>query len=194
MLAGIVKKKSRLLAPFLALWTFSAAGQSTPCQESWEKFDLFNLSVDFRFKVFTHDKTVEQKTGLVLEVIPGQRVKYDHLIAGRRLHLTNWSDTTISKAVSYLDVQVVCQVLNDQGEWQDIENPLRDQSFCGNEREIFELTLKKGAYLKLKAPCYAGTTPVRMRYRLHCKDLTVYSDEFEGYINPEQLENPAARH
>ena len=161
-------------------------GQQFECLDSTNKFEHFKPPVDFRFKVFTNSTIPSEQSQLTLEIIPEEQAKYDYLIDGIRLHLTNWSDSTIRTKVSFLDIILICQVSNNNGEWFNIESPL-PESYCSYGIEYFEIALNKGDYLKLKAPCYKGQKKVNMRYKLRLKDIIVYSNEIEGYINSELL-------
>ena len=177
----------KFLLPILTMMCLASYGQQSECVESWSKFDLFKTPVDYRFKVFNNSPITTAQAELTLDFIPNEQTKYDLLISGIRLYLTNWSDSTIRQKLSYMDLVLVCQVQNGNGSWLNIENPI-PESFCSNGIEYFDLTLNKGDYLKLKAPCYKGPTKVTMRYQLTLKDIKVYSNEVQGYINPEQLE------
>ncbi len=163
--------------------------QSIECVESWNKFDLLKSPVDYKYKAFisVSELNKTESKGLILEVKNDESVKYDCLIKGKRLTLTNWSDSTIQLKVNLMDLKLVCQVKDDTGDWKDIENSF-PESFCSYGVQYFDLTLRSGEYIKLKAPCYKGEKNVIMKYRLDFKGLTLYSSEFQGFINLQQLE------
>jgi hypothetical protein len=88
------------------------------------------------------------------------------------------------------------QAKDKSGTWQDIQ--YMPGSFCGNSYHI--LTLEPGYYWRLLAPVYAGAMKTRMRIvleytdpedktpeRWNKKQLTVYSNEYEGSVNPGQF-------
>lgn len=176
----------RSLLIILFLSNLTCFGQQIECIESWSKFDLFHSPFDNGFKVFT-DNSKEKDSKIYLEIITNELVKYDYLIKGIRLHLTNHSDSTLIMTLSYSDGILICQVLNEEERWIDIENPI-PSSFCGNQIKYFDFRLNPNEYIKLVAPCYKGSKQVKMRYKLSLKGFKIYSNSFEGFINPKQLE------
>ncbi|OQP39265.1 hypothetical protein A4D02_18250 [Niastella koreensis] len=88
------------------------------------------------------------------------------------------------------------QAKNPQGEWKDIEYLPR--SFCGNSYHI--LTLEPNWYWKFLTPVYEGDFKTTLRIELtyidpkdkaeyfrQRKQLTLYSNEYKGSINPGQF-------
>lgn len=84
------------------------------------------------------------------------------------------------------------QALNKQKEWVDIEYLPR--AWCGNAYSA--ITLPTQEYWQFSTPVYAGSYKTRLRISLEYRPATLkngerslimYSNEFEGSINPAQL-------
>ncbi|MEQ8242657.1 hypothetical protein [Fulvivirga sp.] len=172
----------KYLTIILTLLSFTSYGQQSQCLDSGLGFTHFKIPVDFEYKVFHNYSKMSAPADLKLVVIPNEHIKYDYSIDGIRLHLINFSDSTIERTVCFKDVTLICQIKKDNGEWHNLEYPI-PESFCLNDIQYFDITLNKGDYLKLKAPCYSGEDKVTMKYELTFTDFTIYSDEFEGYTN-----------
>ncbi|MEQ9165040.1 MAG: hypothetical protein RLO12_02185 [Fulvivirga sp.] len=172
----------KYLTIILTLLSFTSYGQQSQCLDSNSGFEHFKIAVDYDYKVFHNYSQTSEQADLKLKVIQNEHVKYDYLIDGIRLHLINFSDSSIVRSVCFKDVTLICQIKKDNGEWLNLENPI-PESFCSSGIPYFNVTLNKGDYLKLKAPCHSGENKVTMRYELTFTDFTIYSDEFEGYTN-----------
>ncbi|MBL7973292.1 MAG: hypothetical protein JNJ85_00170 [Candidatus Kapabacteria bacterium] len=90
------------------------------------------------------------------------------------------------------------QALNSKGEWKDIE--YLPSSWCGNSYHT--LTLNSKHYWTFLTPVYEGEFKTKLRIELKYIDptdksekrrdkneITVYSNEYEGSINPGQFWN-----
>ena len=88
------------------------------------------------------------------------------------------------------------QALNSKGEWKDIEYLPR--SWCGNSYHT--LTLEPNNFWTFLTPIYEGDFKTKLRIELkHIdsedksekswkkKEITIYSNEYEGSINPGQF-------
>jgi hypothetical protein len=87
---------------------------------------------------------------------------------------------------------------NEKGIWKDIE--YLPSSWCGNSYHT--LTLEKMNYWAFTTPKYEGEIKTKLRIELkyldpkeksgkrrNRKEMTIYSNEFEGSINPGQFWN-----
>ena len=88
------------------------------------------------------------------------------------------------------------QALDQKGHWQDIE--YLPSSWCGNSYHI--LTLDSKRFWSFLTPVYEGDFKTKLRIELNYidpedksenrwdkKEITIYSNEYEGSINPGQL-------
>lgn len=116
---------------------------------------------------------------------------------GIRLRLINRSGerATLSAIDSHL--YIVQEALKDDGQWQAIEKTARGTGprdcACGFHR-VF---LDPGEYWDLRAPRYAGSFKTKLRFKLDLGrqaapypksgGVVIYSNDFEGSVNPEQL-------
>ena len=88
------------------------------------------------------------------------------------------------------------QALNSKGEWKDIE--YLPSSWCGNSYHT--LTLEENYYWTFVTPNYEGDFKTKLRIELKYvdpkdksanrrgkKEITVYSNQFDGSINPGQF-------
>jgi hypothetical protein len=82
---------------------------------------------------------------------------------------------------------LIQEALDEHGQWKPIERA-GSFGFCGNG--ICRFHLEPGRYWELAAPRYVGSFKTRLRFRitLYSPDpQALYSEEFEGSINPEQF-------
>jgi len=168
--------------------SLTAYSQYGECVESWSKFELFSVPIYFDYKTFTaiEESQSDFKDGVILVVHTEEPVKYDHSIAGISLNLINYSDSLIEMKVSIIDFVLVCQALDNDGKWKNIEKPLKG-SLGFDQLHYFDFSLPRGEYIKMKAPCYSGPTKVKMRYIFDFNGQTIISNEFGGNINVEQF-------
>lgn len=78
------------------------------------------------------------------------------------------------------------QAKTNTGEWRDIEEISSD---CANGLD--NMTLRSGHYLHMVSPAYSGPVKTKLRlqfaYVSYGEPHTIYSNEFNGSINPGQL-------
>jgi hypothetical protein len=99
----------------------------------------------------------------------------------------NTSEASFGAADSLLPI--IREVLDGDGKWRPIEYlPL---SFCGNS--YHRVFLPRNSYWQFSAPVYSGTQKTKMRFVLQ-GEKPVYSNEFEGSINPEQFGQAQGSH
>jgi hypothetical protein len=85
---------------------------------------------------------------------------------------------------------MVLQAKDGNGEWRNIEN--QGNSFCGNT--LFASKLEAGMYWTVEIPIYTGSIKTKLRAKLtylspndRNETLTIYSNSFDGSINPAQF-------
>ncbi|MBK7468357.1 MAG: WG repeat-containing protein [Saprospiraceae bacterium] len=116
----------------------------------------------------------------------------------RSLYLINNSFEKIEFRAQDSRLYILLQAKTDKNEWKDIES--FPKSFCGNSNHI--IWLEPGYYWKFKVHCYEGDIKTRLRYRIEYIDpmdksiyiwekkiIVLYSNEFDGYVNPGQFWN-----
>lgn len=108
------------------------------------------------------------------------------------LYMANDGDTALIFDAQDSRLYVVMQAKDEKGEWKDIE--YSPSSWCGNS--YHEMILPKGHYWKFEAPIYKGALKTKLRFKLDIrsenqykgqKAQTIYSNEFEGSLNPAQF-------
>lgn len=111
---------------------------------------------------------------------------------GLTLYVANNSFDTVrfSAQDSRLDMNV--QAKDARGKWRDIEH--LPGSWCGNSYHM--LKLKPGHYWSFVTPVYAGEYQTKLRVKLVFRSgkstgdsRTIYSNEYEGSVNPGQFWN-----
>ncbi|MCC3159438.1 hypothetical protein LJ737_19510 [Hymenobacter sp. 15J16-1T3B] len=110
--------------------------------------------------------------------------------ASHRLRIINGSTDTVLFGAQDSQLSLNLQALDRQGQWQDIEYVPR--SWCGNSYHT--VFLAPDQYWQLTAPVYTGEFATKLRAKLLRQDpqnpgntLAVYSNEFEGRVNPGQF-------
>jgi hypothetical protein len=111
-------------------------------------------------------------------------------VAGHRLRIVNGTADTVLFDAQDSQLSLNLQARNRLGQWQDIEYV--PSSWCGNSYHT--VFLAPGQYWQLTVPAYTGKLATKLRAKLLRQDpqapgksLTVYSNEFEGRINPGQF-------
>ncbi|MCX2743773.1 hypothetical protein OO013_07850 [Mangrovivirga sp. M17] len=172
----------KLLIFIMSIIYFSAFGQQTECLNDPVIFTHFKSPIELPVKVLNDNKAITQHTGLKLLVNPDKYVNYDYSVRGVSLKLINLSDSVLNEKISCFDVKLICQLKDIDGNWINIEHPIKDPT-CGWSIRYFDLKLNIGDYIEMVAPCYTGSEKVQMRYLLTLKDIEISSNEFEGLIN-----------
>jgi hypothetical protein len=112
---------------------------------------------------------------------------------GIEVIIYNSSDTDLICNASDSRLYMKVQAKNKAGKWCDIE--YLPSSWCGNSYHT--VSLKPKEYWSFVAPVYTGSYKIKLRIELaevntNDKDRTgktLYSEEFEGSINPAQFWN-----
>ncbi len=114
------------------------------------------------------------------------------------LYIGNTTDDKINFKAQDSRIYMKVQALNSKGEWKDIE--YLPNSWCGNS--YHNLTLESKHFWKFLTPIYEGEFKTKLRIELNYidptdkseymrdkKEITIYSNEYEGSINPGQFWN-----
>ena len=111
--------------------------------------------------------------------VPSNSNGYRTILANRSGHAITF--TTYDNAL-YMQMQAK----TNTGNWQDIQGAGHG---CANGFQ--EMTLRSGHYLQLTCPVYSGVIWTKLRLRFtyisYGESHTIYSNEFDGSINPGQL-------
>ena len=111
---------------------------------------------------------------------------------GFRFYLINNTDTTVQFESTCHGICIVIQALSTNNQWKDIE--YSDGSWCCTGSDPIKLQPHK--YWVLNAPNYEGSFKTKLRIKAtyikkerFSKDYEgfIYSNEFEGYLNPAQF-------
>ncbi|TWW00830.1 WG repeat-containing protein [Chitinophaga pinensis] len=105
---------------------------------------------------------------------------------GYRTILANRSGQAITFNTYDHGLLMRMQAKTNTGDWRDIEDIARG---CGNG--FSDMTLRSGHYLHLTSPAYSGAIKTKLRLRFtyvsYGRSHTIFSNEFDGSINPGQL-------
>jgi|GEM_PF-5320233 len=105
---------------------------------------------------------------------------------GYRTVLANRSGQAITFDTYDHGLLMRMQAKTNTGDWRNIEDIARG---CGNG--FSEMTLRSGHYIHLVSPAYSGAIKTKLRlqfaYTSYGEPHTIYSNEFDGSINPGQL-------
>lgn len=115
---------------------------------------------------------------------------------GITVFIANTSKMKIDFNAQDSRLQMKVQALNSKGEWKDIE--YLPSSWCGNSYHT--LTLEPNNFWTFLTPIYEGEYKTKLRIELkhidsedksekswEKKEITIYSNEYEGSINPGQF-------
>ncbi|MDW7693145.1 WG repeat-containing protein [Flammeovirgaceae bacterium SG7u.111] len=110
---------------------------------------------------------------------------YTNLYKGHKVYLYNTTKDTLIISAQDSRLYIKVQVLNAENNWQDID--FLPSSWCGNS--YHEFTFPPNTYWEFRIPKYHGSKKYKMRLSFQPKGEGdfIYSDTFEGEINPGQL-------
>jgi hypothetical protein len=139
-----------------------------------------NTHLDFDFS--------QNKISLVRK--SGNSKLYKNKYATQKVYLINATKKSEEIMSEEHEIYITLQALNSNKEWVDIED--YSHSWCGNSYS--QVYLPDGYYWEFDLPIYKGEQKTKFRYKLntwfenkHNKGITIYSNEFEGSINPSQF-------
>jgi hypothetical protein len=120
-----------------------------------------------------------------LIALPEEGVHFDPGTLGFRVILANTTRKTVAFHASDSRLRIVREALDVDGTWKPIEH--LTSSFCGNS--YHRVFLPPRHYWSFVAPVYAGSLATEMRFVLYLGSgqQPVYSNQFPGFINPEQF-------
>lgn len=123
-----------------------------------------------------------------LIALPEEGVLFDPETLGFRVILANTTRKTEAFHASDSRLRIVREALDVDGTWKPIEH--LPSSFCGNS--YHRVFLPPRHYWSFVAPVYAGSLATEMRFVLYLgSGQPVYSNQFPGFVNPEQFDPPA---
>ncbi|RBP44420.1 hypothetical protein DES53_104240 [Roseimicrobium gellanilyticum] len=122
---------------------------------------------------------------LSLVALPSAAVSFHGMSRGFKLLLINRTHAEKTFAASDSTLNIIREAMDTDGKWKPIESLPR--TFCGNS--FHRVFLPAGHCWEFPVPEYTGTQKVRMRFALlrGQKMDPLYSNEFDGSVNPEQF-------
>jgi hypothetical protein len=142
--------------------------------------------------------TINTDQPFAVVVRPDEKDAFDGKYSGINVVVYNNDKASYLFAAIDSRLNMIVQAKDKNGEWLDIEE--LSQSFCGNSYHT--LILKPREYWSFTTPEYDGCYKTKLRIALTYyhpndnaavrkrKELTVYSNEYNGAINPAQLWRP----
>lgn len=143
----------------------------------------------------------DNKRGLLLFVTEKDSTKYDNEYNGLAVQLKNNSNRDFFFSAQDSRLYMKVQAKTEIGEWKDIE--YLPSSWCGNSYHT--LTLKPQQYWEFITPKYEGEFKTKLRIELKYmekepedrrggEEKTLYSNEYDGSVNPGQFWRKEAYH
>ena len=134
--------------------------------------------------------------GLLSMVVNPMKDTFQNNYSGIKVYVANTTSSPIKFNASDSRLSMKVQALNAKGEWKDIE--YLPGSSCGNSYHIS--SLEPEHFWSFATPKYTGDFKTKLRIALSYadpndksekhwqrKELTIYSNEYEGSINPGQF-------
>jgi hypothetical protein len=124
---------------------------------------------------------------IALQVFPDEVVAYFQN-QGIALRVINRTAKVASFRACDSCLFLVREALDAEGRWQTIE--ILPEAMCGNS--FHQVYLEPNQYWEFPARQYTGSLPTKIRFRLDPGDgqPAIYSNEYQGQINPAQLVDP----
>src|SRR6266478_9166653 len=141
------------------------------------------------------DKDTIGEPGKVSLVVDPQEPMLDHGYEGFRLRIVNRSPQRATFPAIDSCLYLVQEARNEKGEWLPLQRktPATGPKDCAVGWH--QVSLDPGEYWNLAAPKFTGSFKTKLRFRLGKSrrgGQFIYSSEFDGSINPEQVGNPPA--
>ncbi len=135
------------------------------------------------------DKDWGTKGAVTLIAFPQEKVAY-FKYEGIALRVVNRTDRVTAFAAFDSMMYIVQEARDEKGRWREIELPADIHAFCGNS--FHRVLLAPGQYWQFPARQYEGPFKTKIRFRLDPtrqpgEEPPIYSNEFDGRINPKQL-------
>jgi hypothetical protein len=183
----------KFVAPLVALFLLFGLAGRPHAQEPLKDFSIrYQRRDDYRVP---HSWDIVAKTPgaageLSLVAQPDEVVAFENSFRGMRVLLVNRAEERAAFMGQYETLKLLVQeALDKDGQWKLIE---REGDFGGCGTGMRGHRLQPGQYWAITAPRYTGSFKTKLRFRLRvCGPLdVVYSEEFEGSVNPEQFRSP----
>ena len=169
---------------------YVAGGQTDDRQGGW------GPSCNFPHAIAADDKFGEAEK-LTLVAAADEPVRQGNF-EGVRLRIVNRTADRMNFSAIDSHLYIVQEALNDKGEWKAIERIPHGTGPRDCGVGFHSISLKPGEYWNLVGPRYAGSFKTKLRFRLDRGKNDgkipkpggemIYSNEFEGTINPEQFD------
>jgi len=158
------------------------------------KYDLGGFGVSMNIpKKIKNEKFPNKKLSLIVHVDSKDTI-FSNFNA-YNVTLSNLTNKEINFSAQDSRLYMKVQAKDEDGIWKDIE--YLPNSWCGNSYHT--LTLERNNYWSFKTPIYSGGFKTKFRIELMItnrneneteeKNIIVYSNEYEGSINPGQFWN-----
>ena len=150
------------------------------------------------------DKAAIGEPGTLSVMVDPQEPVRNGSYLGLRLRIVNRSQQQVALSAIDSHLYIVQEAQNEKGEWTAIEVKARGTGPPDCVNGPHRVFLDPGEYWSFVAPRYTGPFKTKLRFRLDMgkgqgrspKDggVIVYSDWFDGSVNPEQFrERPQSR-
>ena len=125
---------------------------------------------------------------LSLVARPDEETVFAGKYKGLKVLLVNGTNERLTFAAQDSRLDIVQEAQNEWGLWKPVE--YLPSSWCGNSYHVVFLGPKE--YWEFAAARYTGKFKTRLRFRLDIQKsdtetLSIYSNEFDGSINPKQF-------
>jgi hypothetical protein len=129
-------------------------------------------------------KQVGKDETISLIALPEEVVPFGGTNRGFRLLLVNRTKSEVAFKATDSRLSLIREALDSNGQWRPIE--YLPAVWCGNS--YHRVFLPAQHYWEFITPVYTGTQKTKLRFVLQTKP-PIYSNEFDGSINPEQFTN-----
>jgi len=122
---------------------------------------------------------------VALLALPDQTIPFAKCYRGFRLLLINGTNSEVTFSASDSRLSIIQEALDARGRWRPIE--YLPESWCGNSDHSVLLPARH--YFEFAVPSYTGKQQTRLRFALQPAQgqAPIYSNEFQGSINPRQF-------
>lgn len=126
-------------------------------------------------------------SAISLIALPNEAAIFNDAFKGIKLLLVNTTLETVALSASDSRIEIVQEAQDANGEWRPID--YLPSSWCGNS--YHQVFLEQNQYWEFVAAEFTGTLNTKLRFRLSGlianADRVIYSNQFDGMINPEQF-------
>ena len=133
------------------------------------------------------NKNYKSLSELTLKVDTTDLTVFSDKYLAIKLYLNNSGKDTIYIPRVSTSIPIIQQAKNMKGEWQDIENFYKTSTI----KKSHYLVLAPGEFQVFASPVFKGSFKTVLRFKLELFDnKVVYSNQYNGYINPGQFLAP----